>query len=348
MRLLIVTQVVDPKHSVLGFFHGWITEIAKHLEHVEVICLQEGAHALPGNVTVSTLGKKEGNHTSFVDRLRYSVRFFRILLKKRGSYDAILVHMNQEYILLAGWYWLLMGMPIYLWRNHYAGSIFTNIAAAFCTKVFCTSRYSYAARFKKAVIMPVGTDAVANPEGEVSRVSKSILSLGRISPSKNIHTIIEAFGYLHARGVSFSATVRGKSEPDDVGYLEQLRTRVGELGMGEMVTFGDAVPKSETNRLYRAHEIFINASPSGMLDKTIFSASAYGCLVLVSSKDVAIEADPRCIFEEGNAEMLAAKLEVLLALPDAEKGALSQSLRAFAARHSLAELGKKLREEIAV
>lgn len=348
MRLLIVTQVVDPKHSVLGFFHGWIAEIAKHFEHVEVICLQEGVHALPKNVLVSTLGKRDGEQTSFTHRITYTLRFLRLIFKKHGSYDAVLVHMNQEYILLAGWYWLVTRTPVFLWRNHYAGSMLTNVAAAFCAKVFCTSRYSYTARFKKTVIMPVGTDAVANPQGEVARESRSILSLGRISPSKNIHTIIESLGVLHARGIRFSATVRGKTESEDEEYLATLKTRVRELGIENSVTFGDAVPKSETNRLYRAHEIFINASPSGMLDKTIFSASAYGCLVVVSSKDVAAEVDSRCIFDEGGAQMLAEKLEVLLALPDSDKDALSQSLRAFAARHSLTELGNRLAKEISV
>jgi hypothetical protein len=60
MRLLITTQAVDRTHPALGFFHGWLAEFAKHCEHVHVICLQEGQHDLPENVSVHSLGKERG------------------------------------------------------------------------------------------------------------------------------------------------------------------------------------------------------------------------------------------------------------------------------------------------
>ena len=66
--------------------------------------------------------------------------------------------MNQEYVLIAGWLWKLLGKRTYLWRNHYAGSWLTDVAAVFCTKVFCTSKHSYTVKYKKTVLMPVGVD----------------------------------------------------------------------------------------------------------------------------------------------------------------------------------------------
>ena len=44
MRLLIITQKVDKNDDILGFFHRWILEFAKHYESVTVICLEEGDH----------------------------------------------------------------------------------------------------------------------------------------------------------------------------------------------------------------------------------------------------------------------------------------------------------------
>ena len=58
MRLLIVTQKVDREDDLLGFFHQWIIEFAKHCESVTVICLEEGSHRLPSNVRVFSLGKE--------------------------------------------------------------------------------------------------------------------------------------------------------------------------------------------------------------------------------------------------------------------------------------------------
>ena len=37
IKLLIITQKVDRNDDVLGFFHGWITEFAKHVEEVTVL-----------------------------------------------------------------------------------------------------------------------------------------------------------------------------------------------------------------------------------------------------------------------------------------------------------------------
>src|SRR4051812_42401773 len=133
MRLLVVTQAVDLDNPVLGFFHSWIEEIAKHFESVVVVCLFEGRHALPSNGEVFSLGKEKKE----TNRALYTQRFLALVWGLRSKYDSVFVHMNQEYVLAAGWIWILLGKRIYLWRNHYAGSIATDVAAAFCTKVFC-------------------------------------------------------------------------------------------------------------------------------------------------------------------------------------------------------------------
>ncbi|MBI4086504.1 hypothetical protein HY416_00780 [Candidatus Kaiserbacteria bacterium] len=58
MKLLICTQTVDRGDPTLGFFHEWIAEFARHCERVIVVCLFEGEHSLPENVTVLSLGKE--------------------------------------------------------------------------------------------------------------------------------------------------------------------------------------------------------------------------------------------------------------------------------------------------
>ena len=59
MKLLIITQKVDINDPVLGFFHRWLEEFAKHYEFVTVICLEKGEHRLPENVKVLSLGKEK-------------------------------------------------------------------------------------------------------------------------------------------------------------------------------------------------------------------------------------------------------------------------------------------------
>lgn len=343
MRLLIVTQVVDQDHPVLGFFHGWITALASKYERIEVICLQAGKYELPANVTVHSLGKEKGR--SF--RIVYTARFFSLIWKLRHAYDAVFVHMNQEYILLAGWIWKSLGKPIYLWRNHFAGSFMTDIAALFCKKIFCTSKFSYTAKYKNTVLMPVGIDTdLFTSAGE--RMPNSILFIARMAPSKRPDLVIEALGLLKKKSLTFTASFYGTPDAKDQGYFEQIKLRALELDLAEHVQFYSAVPNRETPRIYSVHEICINASPSGMYDKTIFEAAACGCLSLSSNQNLSGAVDGRLLFKEGDADDLAYKIEGLFTVSQQERAHFMQGYAHLVGENSLTSLIERLIEEVSL
>lgn len=281
MKLLILTQAVDTENRALGFFTQWIAAIAERAEHIDVICLEEGSHALPPNVRVHSLGKEEG-----VGKLTYIYRFFACVISLRHRYDTVFVHMNEEYILMGGLLWKLLGKRVFMWRNHYAGSWKTTLAAALCTKVFCTSKYSYTARYKKTSLMPVGVDLERFlTDTPALRAPRSILFLSRIAPSKRPEMLIDALGDILARGISFTASIVGSPKEEDIPYYESLKARAEMLGLHDRVRFLPGVANDDAAALYRAHDIFVNCSPSGMFDKTLFEAAASGCRVLASSGD---------------------------------------------------------------
>ena len=340
MKLLIVTQVVDIDDPILGFFHHWVEELAKRFEHVQVVCLREGRHSFPSNVEVVPLGGTL--------RLLRALEVCSIAFGRRKEYEAVFVHMSQEFVLAAGWLWKMLGKRVYLWRNHYAGSILTDIAAAFSTKVFCTSKYSYTAKYGKTVRMPVGIDTdIFVLAADISRNPNSILSLGRVAPSKKLHVLIEALALLKKRGVHFCASLYGSVHPSDEAYSASLKLNVSNFGLADIVMFHPGIPHSATPSVYNEHGIFVNLSESGMYDKTIFEAAACGTVVLAASKDLAELADERCI-TTGDSADIATKLEALLALSAEEREGLRAALRALAERHSLAALGERLSAEMAV
>ncbi|MDP2947361.1 MAG: glycosyltransferase [Nanoarchaeota archaeon] len=199
MKLLIITQKVKRKDSTLGFFCRWIEEISKKFEKVTVICLEKGEHQLSSEIKILSLGKEEGK-----SRLKYIKNFYKYIWQERKNYDAVFVHMNQEYLLLGGWLWKLWGKRVFMWRNHYAGSILTYIAGLFCKEVFYTSRFSYTARFKNAVMMPVGIDESSlMADTQIERIPKSILFLGRLDPSKKPEVLLKALSIVSNRGLNF-------------------------------------------------------------------------------------------------------------------------------------------------
>lgn len=310
MKLLIVTQTVDSADTTLGFFVRWIEELSKEMETVEVICLKGGTYYLPANIRVHSLGKENGRPPLF-PRLLYGVRFFSVVWRLRKDYDTVFVHMNQEYILIAGWLWKLLGKKLYLWRNHFSGSWLTSVAVIFCTKVFCTSRASYTAKYRKAIIMPVGVDTkYFHKRNYAERIPRSILSLGRIAETKRINLLIEALGVLIARGVNFSADIYGNALPKDEAYAKQLQTRTKELNLSQCVKFHSGISNKDTPSVYSTHEVFVNLSPSGMFDKTLFEALACGAKVLSTSADF-LEIAGRNSYTTANAKDIAQGIETL-------------------------------------
>lgn len=332
MKLLIVTQALDLDDPVLSAYHGWVAELARHADSVEAICLKEGRHALPENVQVHSLGKERGTKMPFV----YAFRFLKLVWTLRTRYDVVFVHMNQEYLLIAGWLWKALHKRAYLWRNHYAGSFLTDIAAFFCEKVFCTSTHSYTAKYAKTVLMPVGVDTERFfPDESVARVPRSILFFARMSPSKRPSVLIDALSALHARGVSFTASFVGSPLAKDADFYNALRERVTRAGLDTVITFSPGVPNEQAPALYRSHDIFVNASPSGMLDKMIFEAAASGCLVLAASEDFMRATSATYSFSDVG--MLTERLVEALG------GDISRApLAHVVARNSLQELGTKL------
>jgi len=303
-----------------------------------VICLERGEYNLPKNVKILSLGKESGR-----SRIKYLFYFYKYIWQERKNYDTVFVHMNQEYVLLGGKLWLLLGKKVFMWRNHYAGNFLTDIASLFCSKVFCTSKYSYTTKYKKTVLMPVGIDTeIFNSQFPIPKVQNSILFLGRIAPPKNVHIFVEALGIFKKRGVIFSASIYGNALPKDKKYFNDLKIRAEKLGLNNFLKFHAGVPNRETPIIYNQHEIFVNLSSSGMYDKTIFEAMACGCLVLAPNDNLRGQIDARLIINKREAEEVAGYLTQAISLPKEEKEKIIQQEIAFAKTHNLEALSHKL------
>lgn len=344
MRILFVTQALDLDDPVLSTYHDWAAALVDRVESMEAVCLKEGRHELPQNVRVHSLGKEKGRQHG----LRYALRFLALSWSLRNEYDAVLVHMNQEYVLISGWLWKLLGKRIYLWRNHYAGSVLTDAAAAFCTKIFSTSVHSYTARYAKTVRMPVGVnlERFQRPTSG-ARVPRSILFFARMSPSKRPELLISALAILKDRNVPFTASFYGSPLPEDASYYESLKRMVVEQGLSGSVSFHPGVVNEETPAIFQAHEIFVNCSKSGMYDKMLFEAAASGCMVLAVSEDLKSEGGEEYWFED-DAVGLADALMINIEATRDDLEAKTKHLGAVAASHGIDALFDTLCKEISV
>lgn len=266
MRLLIVTQTVDQGDSVLGFFVRWIEEFAKHVEHIEVICLKAGTYTLPANVRVHSLGKPYSAEATkgAGKRLKYIWNFYRYIWELRHDYDAVFVHMNPEYVVLGGFLWRLWGKKIALWYTHKSVDTKLRIAAFLANIIFTASKESFRLKSGKVHIMRHGIDVdFFSPDPSVTR-GDWMLSVGRLMPSKRHDLAIE-------RAVREGRALRIAGEGPERARLETL-----EQKLHATVQFLGALTQTQLRDEYRTAAYFIHTSETGSLDKVVLEALACG------------------------------------------------------------------------
>jgi glycosyltransferase involved in cell wall biosynthesis len=342
MKLLIITQKIDKNDSILGFFHGWVEEFAKHFEKITVICLEKGEYQLPSNVSVYSLGKEEKR-----SRLQYTVNFYRLIWRLRNQYDSVFVHMNQEYVLLGGIFWKLLRKKTFLWRNHVKGNILTLVAVFFSNTVFATSPQSFVAHCKKTLLMPVG---IIVPKAELVRnpLSRSVLFLGRLSTIKNTHLFIEALTILQQKRVRVVATINGSvGSPRDYEYVKKLEKSAASLVKANVLKFSEGLPLEESMKLFSSHVLYVNLTESGSLDKSIFGAMASGTPVLVGNSYFKDRLPDYCVLGSFDPEEIAQKIEYMLNMPEEELHQMSTDNYKYVKKeHSLERLAVLVTDQI--
>ncbi len=287
MRLLIITQAVDLDDPVLGFFHGWIQEFSKKCEKVSVVCLKEGRHELPSNVSVYSLGKSaQGRPASGWERVSsriiYITRFYRYIWTLRHEYDSVFVHMNPEYVILGWKLWWLLRKKIVLWYVHPKKSLLLSIAVFFSDTVCSVATGSVNVKSKKIHAVGHGIDVNAfNPDAQAP--SRSVLFLGRLDPVKRTEIFVEALEYLQEKGVSFSAAIYGSPVIADAKYSHDLRNKMMPLTLSGALVLHDAISHAKTPEVYSSYAAYVNLTPSGSFDKTILEAMAAGRVVVAAN-----------------------------------------------------------------
>lgn len=333
MRLLIITQAVDSTDPVLGFFLDWIALFARECEEVHVICLREGKHALPQNVSVHSLGKEHG-----ASRLKYFVKFWWYLLRLHVRYDAVFVHMNPEYVAMGGAWWHVWGRRIGLWYVHSSVTNLLRIAEKLSDIIFTTSSESFNVSSGKVHIMghgiPVG---LFLPSHEVRGDDLRIITVGRVSETKRIREMIDALDELYRRGVRFTFTIVGAPVTDeDKGYQRTLQEEIARRPYS-IVSTGPVEHVDIPHILARA-DLSLNLSATQSMDKAGLESFAAGVPLVSSNRAYQSVLEPIGLFCPDNQPVTIADA-IERYLKHSDKESLSASLRAYVENeHSLSRL----------
>jgi glycosyltransferase involved in cell wall biosynthesis len=321
MKLVFVTQQVDPAHPALAATVPKLRALAGLVD--EVVVLADGAveGVLPGNCRLRTFaaGTKAGRGARFESALA------RELPGLRGG--AVVAHMCPIYAVLAAPLVRPLRVPLVLWFTHWRASRLLRLAERVSTAVTSVDARSFPLESAKVHAIGHGIDLSEFPCGPPrGGPGLRLLALGRYSPAKGLDVVVQAVAEagedveLRVHGPALSA-----EEREHRASLEEL---VSRLGLGRRVALGDAVPRSEVPGLLSAHDGLVNNMRAGAPDKVVFEAAAACRPVLASNPvfDTLLDADQ--LFARDDPHALAVRVRALAAMSPDERSELGRRLRA--------------------
>ena len=325
MRLLICTQAVDKNDPILGFFHRWIEEFAGQCEKVTVVCLRLGEQSLPQNVEVISLGEK--------GRIMRAIRLLRIASAKQKEYDAVFVHMNPEYIVVAGLLWRVLRKRISLWYAHKSITLFLRIATLI-SDVICTATPStFPLKSPKVVVAGQGIDVQAFvPVSHELRPGLRLISVGRIAPSKGLTTMVKAVteAAKTVQGISFQMygipTTR-----EEMRYERDVDSLIAIGKANEYITLPGPVRFEKLPAALGEADAFLTMGTTGGMDKAVLDAMACG-LPVIGANFVFTQ-----LLENAGT-----------AVPLGDEHALAQAIQSFAGKNleERVRIGVMMRDEV--
>ena len=174
--------------------------------------------------------------------------------------------------------------------------------------------------------------------------NNKLLSIGRISPVKNIEILIEAVNILLEKDFNFSLNIYGDVLKKDKKYFKKIKKLAINLTENKKIIFNSPIANFQTPKIYNKYNLFINLTTSGSFDKTILEAMACKSLVLVCNKSLGDNFPKNFLFKENNAKDLADKIIKIFSLSNEELKSYSNKFRQYVVdNHSLKLLSNKIK-----
>ena len=349
MKLLIITQKYDVNDSNLGAFIDWWDRLAGKIEKIYILALEKRSEPTAKNIEVVSMGKEK--KVGFFGKI---IGFYKGLFKTIGKTDAILVHMIPKYVILAAPVALIYKKPIYLWYTGVSVHWQLRLAVLFCKKVFTAHEAAMRIETPKRIITGHGIDvnkfSISNFQFSISEIT--ILSIGRITPSKQHDFIIRAIADLIKSGYDLKLKIIGGIiQEHHQKYLEFLKKLTKDLKVDEKTEFLGPVSYDKMPEYFQNAEILINAVPFGGLDKVVLEAMSSGVVPLTSNNAFLSvfpeEVSRDLVFKIGDFEDLKNKLKSILDKKLYQNDSFLRGLRDVVVKnHNLDNLIEKITEKI--
>ena len=329
MKLIFITQQVDPADPVLGATVAKLRALAAQVDELVVLSLGAVPGTLPANCRVKTFGGGS--------RAVRGLRFARVLASELRGADAVLAHMCPIYVVLAAPLARPLRIPLLLWFAHWRASPLLRAATAAATNVLSVDRRSFPLKTPKLVAIGHGIDysqleCREDPGGDALRA----VVLGRTSPAKGIESILRAVAQVPEARLDVYGT---SGSAEEIGHRAELERLVGELGLAGRAAIHEPVPRDEIGAVHARAHVLVNNMRPGAPDKAVYEACGSCVPVLASNPsfdELFAGIEPPLHFERESSDDLAMRLRALAALSAEERASIGRTLRERAvSRHSV-------------
>ncbi len=276
LRLLFVTQSIDKSDPILAFTAGWIQEFLDAGCEMTVFTRHMIVDDLPRGAVGQNLGKP-------VIMRVLKLWYYSFVLRKQ--YDAVLVHMTPQLMVLGAPVWILLGKRKFMWYMHRSVTLWLKVALWLSKKTFTASDLSLRLPHPKKTIVGHGIDTQQFKLSDVKR-EPVILWVSRIHSRKRLEDSLEFISEFKAKhsDVDWKLKVIGTSEGHEE-YLELMKKKTVELGIGDNVIFTGAIKRENLPEVYAQAAAFISTSQTGSLDKVVLEALACGTPVFAQGEE---------------------------------------------------------------
>jgi glycosyltransferase involved in cell wall biosynthesis len=334
MRLVFVTQQVDPGHPALAATVPMVRALAERVDEVVVLADRSLPGVLPDNCRVRPFGARS--------RAGRGLRFESALaaeLAHRPKPAGLVAHMCPIYAVLAAPLARSFRVKVLLWYTHWSVSRTLRAAERASNLVLTVDRRTFPLHSRKVRAIGHGIDLSEFPcaDGTPMHADLRALALGRYSQAKGLDVVVRATRLVLDRGLDLRLEVYGPAlNPEERAHRAELERLVEELELGTRVKLGHAVLRSEVPGLLARADVLVNNMRAGATDKVVYEACA-SCTPAIASNpafDSLLPDDLR--FDREDARSLAERLLTLGGEPADRRRELGRMLRErVAASHSV-------------
>jgi glycosyltransferase involved in cell wall biosynthesis len=264
VKLVFVTQTLDPEHAALAQTLDLVAALAARTEEVVVVCrdvrtVTFDARSKPGR----------------------GIAFERALAPGLRDADAVFVHMVPTFALLAAPLARLQGLPLLLWYTHWNASRSLRAAARVCDAVLSVDSASVPLDSPKVRGIGHAIDVSmfeSEPPGPHDGPLR-LFAFGRTARWKGYATLLPAFSQAVTDGLDATLELRGPSLTAD----ERLHRAELERAISDDPVLRDRArleaPVSRAEIVARVRDADVVVSPieprsGATLDKTVYEAAA--------------------------------------------------------------------------